>query len=113
LFDLGANVVLENADGQNVCPLWWRHVSMSDERRTAVRNAGVFLTPDMGGAGGGGGGGGMIPVPTNALNVGPGEPGPEDEWRLPMGPIDEVVAEAEAVPVPVHEGLLHRLTHKG
>jgi hypothetical protein len=80
---------------------------MSDERRTAVRNAGAFLSPDMGG------GGGMIPAPTNSLNVGPGEPGPEDDWRLPMGPIDEVVADAEAVPVPVHEGLLHRLTHKG
>jgi hypothetical protein len=79
---------------------------MSDKPRAAVQNAGAFLTPDMGG------GVGLIPVPMNALNVGPGEPGPEDEWKMPLGPLDEIVAEDEAVLEPAHEGLLHRLTHK-
>ena len=55
---------------------------MSDKPRVAVRNAGAFLTPDMGG------GVGMIPVPMNALNVGPGQPGPEDEWNMPPDPAD-------------------------
>jgi hypothetical protein len=80
---------------------------MSDKRPVAVRNAGAFLGPDMGG------GGGIVPAPTNALNVGPGVPGPEDEWKIPVGPIDDIPAEREPVPVPAHEGLLHRLTHKG
>ena len=79
---------------------------MSDKPRVAVRNAGAFLAPDMGG------GGGLIGAPMNSLSVGPGEPGPEDEWKMPLGPVDEIVAEDEAVPEPAHEGLLHRLTHK-
>ena len=84
---------------------------MGDPRRTAVRNAGAFLPPDLGG------GGGMVPVPTNALNVGPGEPGPEDEWKIPAWPEDEVKPAEEAAPEPqpaAHgSGLLHRLTHRG
>ena len=80
---------------------------MSDKRRTAVRNAGAFLGPDMGG------GVGLIALPMNALSVGLGEPGPEDEWKMPLGPTDEIVAEEEAISEPVHEGLLHRLTNKG
>ena len=55
---------------------------MSDKPRVAVRNAGAFLGPDLGG------GGGLISVPTNALNVGPGQPGPEDEWNMPPDPAD-------------------------
>jgi hypothetical protein len=50
---------------------------MSEPRRTAEGNAGAFLAPDMGG------GGGPIAVPMNKLGVGPGEPGPEDEWTFP------------------------------
>jgi hypothetical protein len=52
-------------------------------------------------------------MPTNAISVGVGKPGPEDEWKMPLGPVDEIVAEEEAIPEPAHEGLLHRLTHKG
>jgi hypothetical protein len=56
----------------------------------------------------------MIPMPMNSLSVGPGEPGPEDEWKMPPGALeaqDETVLESEAA---VHgAGLLHRLTHRG
>lgn len=84
---------------------------MGDSKRTAVRNAGAFLTPDMGG------GGGLVAVPANALNVGPGEPGPDDEWKIPAWPEDEtrpaVEAAPEAAPEQRGSGLLHRLTHRG
>jgi hypothetical protein len=79
---------------------------MGNERRIAEKNAGAFLGLD-------GSGGGPIPTPVNAINLGPGEPGPEDEWKIPVGPIDEIVAQDEAIPEPAHEGLLHRLVHKG
>ena len=83
---------------------------MSDPKRTAERNAGAFLSPtDISG--------GMIPTPMNSLTVGPGQPGPEDEWKIPLGPIDELTRKDDAVPepVPVAHGasLLHRLTHRG
>jgi hypothetical protein len=51
------------------------------------------------------------------LNVGPGDPGPGDEWKIPMGPIDEIVGRDEAIREPLDAGhgvgLLHRLTHRG
>jgi hypothetical protein len=84
---------------------------MSDPRRTAERNAGAFLGPDLGG------GGGIIPVPVNSMSSGPGEPGPEDEWKIPEWPEDEAKPAEEATPEPAHaahgSGLLHRLTHRG
>jgi len=86
---------------------------MGDSRRTAERNAGAFLPPDLGG------GGGMIPVPVNSMTAGtgPGEPGPEDEWKIPAWPADETEPAGEATPEPVHaahgSGLLHRLSHRG
>lgn len=48
------------------------------------------------------------------LYLGPGEPGPGDEWKMPPGPIevqDEIVAEAG--PAVRGAGLLDRLTHRG
>jgi hypothetical protein len=86
---------------------------MSDKPREAVRNAGAFLTPDMGG------GVGMIPVPVNALNVGPGEPGPEDEWNMPADPADPVapadgpVAPEAPVVEPAPAGTPNPVTHRG
>jgi hypothetical protein len=50
---------------------------MSGRRREPERNAGAFLGPDM-----------LIPAPMHPLSVGPGKPGPEDEWKVPMGPIE-------------------------
>ncbi len=39
-------------------------------------------------------------------------PSPEDEWKIPTGPLDEVVP--EPAPEPTHAGgLLRRLTHRG
>lgn len=80
---------------------------MSDPKRTAERNAGAFLGPDM-----------MIPAPMNALNEDrPGLPDPEDGWKIPLGPIDEIDGNAGATPEPAHAGhgtgWLHRLTHRG
>jgi hypothetical protein len=80
---------------------------MSEPRRTAERNAGAFLGPDM-----------LVPAPMNAdtAGSGPGEPGPEDEWKIPAWRDDEAEDKAGAVPEPVHAGhdsLLHRLTHRG
>jgi hypothetical protein len=45
----------------------------------------------------------------------PAEP-PEDEWRIPTGPLEDVAPTADAVPAAavVDRGsLLHRLTHRG
>jgi hypothetical protein len=50
------------------------------------------------------------------LYLGPGEPGPGDEWKIPTGPIDLEVQD-EAIPEPEHSShggsLLRRLTHRG
>ena len=51
-----------------------------EERPQAQKNLGVFMSPDLGQ-----GGGGFL-VPMEPLNVGPGEPGPEDAWKLPDAP---------------------------
>jgi hypothetical protein len=51
-----------------------------EERPQAQRNVGLFMSPDMGS-----GAGGFL-VPMEPLNVGPGEPGPEDEWQLAEKP---------------------------
>lgn len=53
---------------------------MSNKRRVAERNLGVVLGP-----GGPTGQSGFL-VPMSNLNVGPGEPGPGDEWHMPMAP---------------------------
>jgi hypothetical protein len=53
---------------------------MSNKRRVAERNAGVFLSPS-----GSAGEGGYV-VPMDNLNVGPGKPGPGDEWHMPVAP---------------------------
>ena len=79
---------------------------MSEPRRTATRNAGAFLGPDM-----------LIPSPMNVDASGsvPGEPGPEDEWVIPTGREDATEDKREAAPEPVragHDSLLHRLTRR-
>jgi len=55
---------------------------MSNKRRVAEENLGVFLSPS-----GVAGQGGYL-VPMNNLNVGPGEPGPGDQWRVPTGQVE-------------------------
>ena len=80
---------------------------MSDKPRAAVRNAGAFLTPDMGG------GVGMIPVPVNALNVGPGKPGPEDEWNMPADPADGPAAPEAPIAEPSHAGTPNPVARRG
>jgi hypothetical protein len=68
---------------------------MSNERRVAEKNLGLFLNP-----GGAASEGGYL-IPMNNLNVGPGKPGPGDEWHVPTGPLDEIVAQSEASVEPV------------
>ena len=59
---------------------------MGHRRREAERNAGAFL------------GGSMMPIPApvNALKVGPGSPGPGDDWHMPPEPIDEIDGKDDA-----------------
>jgi hypothetical protein len=47
---------------------------MSSQRRVAERDRTLMIPLDMGG---------QAAVSTNALFVGPGEPGPGDDWQLP------------------------------
>jgi hypothetical protein len=50
------------------------------------------------------------------LYLGPGEPGPGDEWKMPTGPVDELVAVAEDAPKldpSGRVGLLGRLGRPG
>jgi hypothetical protein len=60
---------------------------MSDERPAAEKNLGLFLNP-----GGGASEGGYL-VPMRPLTVGPGEPGPEDEWHIPAERAVETAAQ--------------------
>ncbi|MGD0019300.1 MAG: hypothetical protein ABSD62_08620 [Candidatus Limnocylindrales bacterium] len=81
---------------------------MSDPKPTAESNAGKFLATEM-----------LAPGPMRTLSdqLGPGKPEPDDGWKIPLGPIDEIVGKDDAVPEParsIHGGsLLRRLTHKG
>jgi len=65
---------------------------MNDERPAAETNLGVFFNGPVEG------GGGFV-VPMEPLKVGPGKPGPEDDWQMPDGPTeaDELV-DLEPVP---------------
>ena len=88
--DPGATLDAENA--RSLCrtfPL--EGMKMDDSKRTAERNAGASLPPDLGG------GGGVVPVPVD-LDPGtvPGKPEPEDEWKIPAWPEDELEAGAKA-----------------
>jgi hypothetical protein len=55
----------------------------------------------------------------DSVNLGPGKPGPQDEWRIPPLPeneVDEKVAQDsghETASAGHGSGLLHRLTHRG
>ena len=69
---------------------------MSNRRRVAERNLGVFLNP-----GGAASEGGYL-VPMDNLNVGPGKPGPGDEWNMPPAPLDEVAGQDGANLDPEH-----------
>jgi len=52
---------------------------MSDRKRTAEANVGAFY-------------GGVVqislPIPAVGVESRPGEPRPEDEWRVPTGPLE-------------------------
>ena len=50
------------------------------------KNLGLFMSPPTPGGGG-------IFTPMNSLRVGPGEPGPGDDWEFPMEPTDGATVE--------------------
>jgi hypothetical protein len=50
-----------------------------------------------------------IAVPLKPLRVGPGEPGPGDEWRLPTGPLE---TEDDVSLEPVHPHDVVALPHR-
>jgi hypothetical protein len=66
----------------------------SDERPEAEKNLGLFLNPSGSGPGGG------FLVPMTPLTVGPGDPGPADEWEFPVEPADETAGENVSTPGP-------------
>jgi hypothetical protein len=71
--------------------------AMSDEKRPeAEKNLGLFMAPS-----GVAGGGGLF-TPMNSLIVGPGEPGPGDDWEFPTEPTDG--PDAEKVPAAKPDG---------
>jgi len=65
---------------------------MSDERPKAEKKLGLFFSPTTQGGGG-------FYVPMKPLEVGPGEPGPGDDWQFPEE-ADE--AEADSKPSAPH-----------
>lgn len=65
---------------------------MSSKKPVAERNLGLFLSPSsVAGQGG-------YLVPMDNLNVGPGKPGPGDEWDMPTAP-QKVEGDGVAAPV--------------
>jgi len=54
-----------------------------DKQREAEKNLGLFANA----------GGATPSVPMDELNVGPGEPGPEDEWEFPPAQVDGATGE--------------------
>ena len=51
-----------------------------------------------------------------SMNPGPGKPGPGDEWKVPLGSMDEILAQDDETAETTHsdhKGLLHRLIHRG
>jgi hypothetical protein len=65
---------------------------VSKERPEAEKNLGVFFNGPEDGSGG-------FLVPMDNLNVGPGQPGPEDEWQIPTQPEG---TGADSTPEPAH-----------
>ena len=59
-----------------------------NERPEAERNLGLFLNSSPSGSGSG------YLVPMKPLHVGPGEPGPGDQWHVP--PVEPVAATDES-----------------
>jgi len=53
---------------------------------------------------------GILQGALNSMNLGPGKPGPGDEWTFPTEPPDET---AEATVDPAQRELPHGPTHKG
>jgi|ERR1035437_498630 hypothetical protein len=80
-------------------------VLMGDEKAAeGEKNLGLFMSPPTPGGGG-------IFTPMNSLRVGPGEPGPGDDWEFPKEPVDGAAVEnvPAAQPADPTEAELHRL----
>jgi hypothetical protein len=80
---------------------------MSDPKPGSESNAGAAPGPDVAT---------RAPVRMPGDDLGPDDPEAQGSWKIPLDPIEEVVARQESLPEPVaagHGGLLHRLTHRG
>jgi len=82
---------------------------MGDGKRADDRSVGAPLDDGEGMA--------AILMVMDSVKLGPGTYGPGDEWKFPVGPVDETENVDETVAEPAVAGhavgLLHRLTHRG
>jgi len=82
-------------------------MSLGDQTRTAEQNGVPFLVDSEAA--------GILEAALNSMRLGPGKPGPGDEWKMPSGSIDEVGAQADETDEPAQSsrgGLLRRLTRR-
>jgi hypothetical protein len=69
---------------------------MGDRKRTAESNVSPFMWPVI-----------MAPEALKKLRdgmMGPGEPDPEDDWKVPAGPLDAIEGQGGATPEPARSG---------
>jgi hypothetical protein len=82
---------------------------MTERKRAAERNVGAPICDPEGMA--------AILMIMDSVKMGPGAPGPGDDWRFPAGPVDDTDCAEGAVPDLARPGhrvsLLHRLTRRG
>jgi hypothetical protein len=89
-------------------PIPVEDVSMSDRKPDSESNVLAIPGADV-----------AAPAPVRRLSddLGPDDPEAQGSWKIPLGPIDDIVAKQEALPEPVAAGhgggLLHRITHRG
>ena len=76
--------------------------------RDGITEQGVPLLVDSEAAG-------IMQGALDRMKLGPGKPGPGDEWKIPSGPSDEMVTEEDRTVEPANSSrvsLLRRLTRK-
>jgi hypothetical protein len=84
-------------------------MSMTERKQIAERSVGAPICDPEGMA--------AILMIMDRVKMGPGTPGPGDEWRFPTGPMDETDGAEGSVTDPARAGqrvaLLDRLTRRG
>jgi len=82
---------------------------MSDRKRSTASNSGLTIGPEIQP---------HYPFPfVLPAGSGPARPEPEGSWKIPPGPIDEIVGADEAIPAVANSGRAagwwRRLTRRG